>query len=79
MGYLGSVLFFITNHIEEMTGVFLSLVMIIGSIGVQRWKVVALKNEERRKEERHRQDMQQDQEEHELKIKNQHNADATKN
>ena len=26
-----------------------------------------------------RQDMQQDQEEHELKIKNQHNADATKN
>ena len=64
LGYSGSLIYFITEHYELISGMLISLVMVISSIALQMFKVQSIKNADRRKEERHQQEMQQDQEFH---------------
>jgi heme exporter protein D len=71
LGYSGSVVFFFMEHYEVVSGMLISLVMILSSIILQWKKIQSIENEERRREERHQQQIKQDQEIHERNIKNQ--------
>ena len=75
LGYSSSLSFFIMNHYEAIAGMILSMVMVISSIAVHWYKIQAIQNEEQRKQERHDQEMKQDQEVHEHNMK----SNATKN
>ena len=69
LGYVSSLSYFVMNHFETITGVILSLVMIISSLVVQWYKIKSLKNDERRREEKHQQDMMQEDQVHQLNLK----------
>ena len=71
LGYSASTSFFIMEHYEAIAGMVLSAVMIIASIILQWHKIKSLRNEEKRKQEKHEQDMQQDKELHAKNIENQ--------
>lgn len=76
LGYSGSLFYFITEHYELISGMLLSLVMVISSIALQLYKVQSIKNAERRKEERHQQEMQQDQEFHHKNMQDHADEDS---
>ena len=71
IGYAGTALYWIFENQEAMLGAILSLCMVISSIAYHTYKVISIRNDERRKEERHRQELLQDQERHKQNIKDQ--------
>jgi len=53
LGWTGGASFFSSASLESQLGVVVSAIMIISSIAMQYYKIQAIKNEERRKEELH--------------------------
>ena len=68
MGWMGTGSFWVSEHYEAIAGMVVSVAMMIASIILQYMKVRAIMNEERRKEEKHQQEMRQDQERHNLDL-----------
>lgn len=61
--------FFVSEHFELYAGMAATAVMLLSSIILQWYKIMSIRNEERRREEHHLQEMKQEQEIHELNIK----------
>lgn len=57
LGYAGSAGFFISEHFEIYGGMVLTAITIATSIIMQWQKISSIRNDERRKEERHRMEM----------------------
>ncbi|WP_282782212.1 hypothetical protein [Phaeodactylibacter xiamenensis] len=71
LGFSGAALYWFFENHEVVLGAVLSVCMIVSSIAYHAYKVVAIRNDERRKEERHRQELLQDQERHNRDLNNQ--------
>ena len=71
LGYSASTSFFIMEHYEAIGGMILSAVMILASIILQWQKIRSIRNEEKRKQEKHEQEMEQDKELHAKNIESQ--------
>ena len=76
LGYGGSAGFFWMEHHEKYGGMILTAFMILSSIILQWEKVKSIRNEERRREERHRQELLQDQEKHLRNLQNKEHGNA---
>jgi hypothetical protein len=59
LGYSGGVSYWITDHFDIVAGMILSTIMIVSSIFLQYYKIKAIQNEERRRQEEHDMRMQQ--------------------
>ena len=68
IGYAGTVFYWIFENQDAVLGSILTCCMVISSIAYHTYKVIGMRNEERRREERHRQELLQDQQRHDRDL-----------
>jgi hypothetical protein len=69
VGYAGTALYWLFENQDALFGALLSLCMVISSIAYQTVRIISIRNDELRKQEKHKQELLQDQERHEQNIK----------
>lgn len=69
LGFSGTALYWLFENHEVVLGAVMSVCMVASSIAYHVYKVISIRNDERRKEEWHQQGLSQDQERHHQSIK----------